>query len=77
MTGSPARYGRAARSSRPACTRRRAGPARWAAIDLDTDADAEQVATLTRLTERYCVVFQTLAGRPALSLAVTAPGDRP
>jgi len=42
------------------------------AIDLDTDADAERVATLTRLTERYCVVFQTLAARPALSLAVTA-----
>jgi len=31
------------------------------AFDLDTDASAEQVATLLRLTERYCVVYQTLA----------------
>ncbi len=29
-------------------------------FDLDTDASAEQVATLLRLTERYCVVYQTL-----------------
>lgn len=27
---------------------------------LDTDADEEQVSTLLRLTERYCVVYQTL-----------------
>ena len=33
-------------------------------FDLDTDATAEQVATLVRLTERYCVVYQTLS-RPA------------
>lgn len=33
-------------------------------FDLDTDASAEQVATLIRLTERYCVVYQTLS-RPA------------
>ena len=31
------------------------------AFDLDTDASAEQVQTLLRLTERYCVVYQTLA----------------
>jgi len=30
-------------------------------FDLDTDADKEQLATLLRLTERYCVVYQTLA----------------
>jgi uncharacterized OsmC-like protein len=30
-------------------------------FDLDTDASEEQVATLLRLTERYCVVYQTLA----------------
>ncbi|KAA9154207.1 OsmC family protein [Amycolatopsis acidicola] len=29
-------------------------------FDLDTDADAEQLATLEKLTERYCVVYQTL-----------------
>ena len=31
---------------------------------LDTDASPEQIATLIRLTERYCVVFQTLAHPP-------------
>jgi len=29
-------------------------------FDLDTDASEEQVASLIRLTERYCVVYQTL-----------------
>src|SRR5436309_11807996 len=29
-------------------------------FDLDTDASEEQIATLIRLTERYCVVYQTL-----------------
>ena len=33
---------------------------------LDTDASEEQIATLLRLTERYCVVFQTLAHPPQL-----------
>jgi uncharacterized OsmC-like protein len=40
-------------------------------IELDTDADAEQLATLLKLTERYCVVFQTLAGSPALQVSLT------
>jgi len=39
---------------------------------LDTDADADQLATLLRLTERYCVVFQTLAGSPRLSADLTS-----
>ncbi|SRR5581483_7622644 len=30
-------------------------------FELDTDADDEQLAALLRLTERYCVVYQTLA----------------
>jgi uncharacterized OsmC-like protein len=30
-------------------------------IDLDTDASEEQLTTLIRLTERYCVVYQTLS----------------
>jgi len=38
-------------------------------FELDTDASDEQIATLLRLTERYCVVYQTLAHRPALSVA--------
>src|SRR5436190_22881851 len=35
---------------------------------LDTDASEEQLAALLRLTERYCVVFQTLAHPPALEV---------
>ena len=34
----------------------------------DTDAPEEELATLRRLTERYCVVYQTLAHQPALSV---------
>jgi uncharacterized OsmC-like protein len=41
-------------------------------FELDTDADEEQLATLCRLTERYCVVYQTLARGPELSSTVTA-----
>jgi uncharacterized OsmC-like protein len=37
---------------------------------LDTDADADQVATLLKLTERYCVVYQTLRGGPAMTVAI-------
>jgi uncharacterized OsmC-like protein len=40
------------------------------AFDLDTDASPEQLQTLIKLTERYCVVYQTLA-HPA-QLSVTA-----
>ena len=35
---------------------------------LDTDATEEQIANLLRLTERYCVVFQTLSRPPALTV---------
>ena len=35
---------------------------------LDTDASEEQLATLLRLTERYCVVYQTLAHPPVLEV---------
>ena len=38
---------------------------------LDTDASAEQLATLERLTERYCVVLQTLRGSPTVSVQTT------
>jgi len=40
-------------------------------FELDTDADDGELATLRKLTERYCVVYQTLAGAPALSTTVT------
>lgn len=36
---------------------------------LDTDASDEQLDTLLRLTERYCVVFQTLAQAPQLAVS--------
>ncbi len=35
---------------------------------LDTDASDEQLATLLRLTERYCVVYQTLVRPPAMTV---------
>jgi uncharacterized OsmC-like protein len=37
-------------------------------FELDTDATEEQLDTLLRLTERYCVVLQTLRSPPALSI---------
>jgi uncharacterized OsmC-like protein len=36
---------------------------------LDTDASPEELATLIRLTERYCVVLQTLTTSPKLSVS--------
>jgi uncharacterized OsmC-like protein len=30
-------------------------------FDLETSANEEQLATLLKLTERYCVVYQALA----------------
>ena len=38
------------------------------AFTLDTDASEEQLETLLRLTERYCVVFQTLVRPPTLAV---------
>ena len=35
-------------------------------FDLEGDLDDDDLVTLQKLTERYCVVFQTLAGSPAL-----------
>ena len=46
------------------------------AITLDTDAPTEQVQTLLKLTERYCVVYQTLA-KPPLLTVMHAPGAAP
>ena len=36
---------------------------------LDTDASDEQLATLLRLTERYCVVYQTLLHPPQFAIS--------
>jgi uncharacterized OsmC-like protein len=41
-------------------------------FDLDTDATPEQLATLLKLTERYCVIFQTLSHPPKVEVAMNA-----
>lgn len=40
-------------------------------FDLDTQASDEQVATVIRLTERYCVVLQTLRQAPEITTTAT------
>ena len=42
-------------------------------VELDTDAPAESVAKLLELTERYCVVYQTLRGGAALAVELATP----
>jgi uncharacterized OsmC-like protein len=41
-------------------------------FELDADVTDEQLATLQKLTERYCVVYQTLASAPALETELRA-----
>ena len=40
-------------------------------FELETDASDEQLATLMRLTERYCVVYQTLRQPPHIRVSRT------
>lgn len=40
-------------------------------FEIDTDAPQEKIDQLLKLTERYCVVFQTLTNKPALSATLT------
>ncbi len=42
------------------------------AFRLDTDEPQQRIDTLVRLTERYCVVLQTLAQPPLLSVSASA-----
>src|SRR5690242_18563067 len=44
------------------------------AFDVDTDAPQDKIDTLVKLTERYCVVFQTLNSPPKLDLKVRVAG---
>jgi uncharacterized OsmC-like protein len=44
-------------------------------FELVTDASQEQLANLIRLTERYCVVYQTLQKSPAISWAHGVKAD--
>ncbi|RWE71432.1 OsmC family protein [Mesorhizobium sp.] len=38
-------------------------------FDIDTDEPQERIDSLMKLTERYCVVFQTINNKPALSVS--------
>lgn len=40
-------------------------------FELDTDASEDQLAALLKLTERYCVVYQTLCNPPQVSVVCT------
>jgi uncharacterized OsmC-like protein len=40
-------------------------------FDLDTDASDEQLDSLIKLTERYCVVYQTLIHSPKIQFTKT------
>jgi uncharacterized OsmC-like protein len=37
-------------------------------FELDSDASADQLATLQKLTKRYCVVYQTLRSPPEIEV---------
>jgi uncharacterized OsmC-like protein len=43
-------------------------------FDLDSEATPEQLQTLLKMTERYCVIYQTLRKPPVLTHSVTAAG---
>src|SRR5690606_13083972 len=40
-------------------------------FDVDTDAAQDQLDQLLKLTERYCVVYQTIASGPAVAVTLT------
>jgi uncharacterized OsmC-like protein len=40
-------------------------------FDLETTAGPDEIATLVKLTERYCVVLQTIRSAPTTSVDVT------
>ncbi len=42
------------------------------AFEVETDASEEELDTLLKLTERYCVVYQTLAAGPTLHSRISA-----
>ena len=57
----------------------RAAPVGFASVDLRLDlhapaADEQQLATLLKLTERYCVVLQTLRNGPPVAASLQAAG---
>jgi len=42
-------------------------------FDLDTDATPDQLRSLLTLTERYCVVYQTLRSQPEVAVKLVSP----
>lgn len=38
-------------------------------FDLDSEATPEELASLIKLTERYCVIYQTIINSPAISVS--------
>ena len=44
-------------------------------FELDTDATGEQLDMLLKLTERYCVIYQTLRNSPATSSTIARPNS--
>ncbi len=46
-------------------------------FDLDTDASPEQLASLLKLTERYCVIYQTLRQPPPVAVTLETTGREP
>ena len=44
---------------------------------LDSDASDDQLATLIKLTERYCVVYQTLRNPPPVEAALAGRNAGP
>lgn len=45
-------------------------------FDLDGQLEPQQLELLERLTERYCVVYQTLISSPAVSMTIQT-GEHP
>jgi len=43
-------------------------------VELDTDAPQEKIDKLLQLTERYCIVFQTLGAKPEMSMTAVRKG---
>lgn len=44
-------------------------------FELDTDAEQQKLDTLLKLTERYCVVLQTIAQKPNLSCTISKAAE--
>jgi uncharacterized OsmC-like protein len=57
----------------------KAAPVGFAAIrlrfDLESDEPPERIASLTKLTERYCVIYQSLTKPPPVSLEIRTHHD--